>query len=102
MGFVNSKHGQADLPTSQSTKVFWLQDPSQELLGHRTTETPPEAMDIVIIGSGIAGAFAARELLASAKSDTTTVMLEAREACWGATGRVSWSFIAVILMLGLQ
>jgi glycine/D-amino acid oxidase-like deaminating enzyme len=44
----------------------------------------------VIIGSGIAGAFAAH-YLASAEhgKDVDVVMLEAREACWGATGRVS-------------
>jgi glycine/D-amino acid oxidase-like deaminating enzyme len=42
--------------------------------------------DVVIVGSGITGAFAARELV---KGGRKVVMLEAREACWGATGRVS-------------
>jgi glycine/D-amino acid oxidase-like deaminating enzyme len=45
---------------------------------------------VVIIGSGIAGAFAAHYLAGGEhERDVDVVMLEAREACWGATGRVS-------------
>lgn len=41
---------------------------------------------MVIVGSGISGAFAARALAREEGLDV--LMLEAREACWGATGRV--------------
>jgi len=44
---------------------------------------------VVIIGSGVTGAFAARDLSLQADKKRV-VMLEAREACWGATGRVSY------------
>lgn len=81
--------GQSGLPSPNPTESYWHKEPSQKLLGHRTTEDLPEAADIVIIGSGITGAFAARFLKHGNAKDSKVVMLEAREACWGATGRVS-------------
>ncbi|KAI0162362.1 FAD dependent oxidoreductase [Xylariaceae sp. FL1272] len=79
-----SQDGRAELPTPNSTKSYWHRDPSPTLLGHRTTEDLPAEADLVVIGSGIAGAFAARELVAGGRN---VLMVEAREACWGATGR---------------
>lgn len=76
----------AHLPSINSTSSFWLREPSPKLLGHRSTHHLPREADVIVIGSGISGAFAARELVTSGKD---VVMLEAREACWGATGRVS-------------
>ncbi|KAI3336150.1 FAD dependent oxidoreductase [Ustulina deusta] len=72
------------LPTPNSTHSYWHRDPSKTLLNHHTTEDLPSTADVVVIGSGISGTFAARELVAGGRS---VVMLEAREACWGATGR---------------
>jgi hypothetical protein len=88
----------AGLPTPKSTDSFWHTEPSPLLLGHRSTRGLPSSADVVIIGSGITGASIARHLLKedggveqSPDSDShDVVMLEAREACWGATGRVSW------------
>ncbi|KAI1425863.1 FAD dependent oxidoreductase [Xylaria sp. FL1777] len=74
----------AELPTPNSTHSYWHRDPSKTLLNHHTTEELPSTADVVVIGSGISGTFAARELVAGGRS---VVMLEAREACWGATGR---------------
>ncbi|RDW92256.1 putative FAD dependent oxidoreductase protein [Coleophoma crateriformis] len=80
--------GQASLPTPNSTKSFWHTEPSQVLLGHRTTPSLPGTADIVIIGSGISGTSAAHSLKQDeAGKKLSVVMLEAREACWGATGR---------------
>ncbi|KAK0762462.1 hypothetical protein N5P37_005276 [Trichoderma harzianum] len=76
--------GQSGLPSPRSTKSFWHRDPSYVLLGRRSTPELPATADVVIVGSGITGAFAARELVAGGRS---VLMLEAREACWGATGR---------------
>lgn len=91
------------LPTPSSTQSFWHSQPSPLLTAHRSTRNLPEKADVVIIGSGMTGAGVAHHLL----NDTSTsgngtgrqdgkegkglsvVMLEAREACWGATGRVS-------------
>lgn len=84
------KPGQSSLPTPNSTKSFWHTEPSKILLGHRTTRFPPSQADIVIIGSGISGASAAHFLRQDEEGKKlSVVMLEAREACWGATGRVS-------------
>lgn len=84
--------GQASLPTPNSTKSYWHRDPSKVLFGHRTTRSLPAKADLVIIGSGISGASAAHFLREDDKGkDLDVVMLEAREACWGATGRVSQS-----------
>jgi predicted NAD/FAD-dependent oxidoreductase len=57
------------------------------LVKHRTTPDLPERGNVIIIGSGITGAFAARELIAAGITDV--VVLEARDICSGATGRVS-------------
>ena len=79
----------ASLPTPKSTASFWHSEPSKFLLGHRTTADLPSEADIVIIGSGITGASAARFLAEDDRAKgLSIVMLEAREACWGATGRV--------------
>lgn len=78
--------GQAELPTPNSTHSYWHRDPSKKLLGHRTSEDLPSTADVVVVGSGITGTFAARELVTGGRG---VVMLESREACWGATGRVS-------------
>ncbi|KAK3370311.1 FAD dependent oxidoreductase [Podospora didyma] len=62
-------------------------------LGHRTTAALPETADVVIVGSGITGAFAARFLKqrhaesGGGGGGGSVVVLEAREACAGATGR---------------
>ncbi|KAK8915040.1 hypothetical protein H634G_08343 [Metarhizium anisopliae BRIP 53293] len=76
--------GQSGLPTPDSTHSYWHREPSAVLLGHRTTEKLPPAADVIVVGSGITGAFAAREL---ANEGRNVLLLEAREACWGATGR---------------
>ncbi|KAK1700281.1 FAD dependent oxidoreductase [Colletotrichum godetiae] len=82
--------GQADLPSAKSTASYWHREPSKTLLGHRTTRDLPPTADIVVVGSGITGAFAAKELLERAGTTgegRRVVLLEAREVCWGATGR---------------
>jgi hypothetical protein len=77
------------LPSLQPTRSFWHCEPSKFLLGHRTTSELPTTADIVIIGSGMSGAFIAQQIAEDiASRDINVVMLEAREACWGATGRV--------------
>ncbi|CAK7563124.1 MAG: hypothetical protein SEPTF4163_000983 [Sporothrix epigloea] len=87
----------AGLPSANPSASYWLQDPSPLLLGHRTTPQLPETVDVVVVGSGITGSFAADALLedvdassssSSSKSPVKKVLLlEAREACFGATGR---------------
>ena len=82
----------ASLPTPESSASFWHSEPSDFLLGHRTSGTLPEEADVVIVGSGITGASAARFLAEDERAKgLSVVMLEAREACWGATGRVRQS-----------
>ncbi|KAG5922581.1 hypothetical protein E4U42_005433 [Claviceps africana] len=76
--------GQSGPPTAKSTRSYWHKDPSRGLLGHRTTDELPPAAEVVVVGTGITGTFAARELLAGGRD---VVHVEAREACWGATGR---------------
>lgn len=81
--------GQAGLPSPNPSKSFWHSEPSKILLGHKTTDSLPSEADVVIIGSGISGAFAAHYLQQDERGkNLKVVMLEAREACWGATGRV--------------
>ncbi|PVH92084.1 FAD dependent oxidoreductase [Periconia macrospinosa] len=78
--------GQSGLPVANPTNSYWLKEPSEKLLGHRTTTELPHKVDVVIVGSGITGAFAAHSLMEQ-KSGWDVVILEAREACSGASGR---------------
>ncbi|PWW75437.1 nucleotide-binding domain-containing protein [Tuber magnatum] len=71
-------------PVSNPTSSFWLSDPPP-VFTHQSPTLPASA-DVVIIGSGITGAAAARTLLSSSP-DLRVAMLDAREACSGATGR---------------
>ena len=77
---------QTTLPSPHPTSSFRHNEPSSFLLQHRTTSELPKTADVVIVGAGISGAFAALKL--SEKKGLNVLMLEAREACWGATGRV--------------
>lgn len=77
------------LPVQNSTEPFWRTqlDP---LDSHRTTEALPTNADIVVIGAGYTGASTVYHLLEKSKNSTnkpSIVILEAREACSGATGR---------------
>lgn len=76
------------LPVSNPTLSFWHDVPSP-LASHRPNALPPFA-DVVIIGSGITGTSVAHTLLTETSKDEggpQIVMLEARDACSGATGR---------------
>ncbi|CAZ82247.1 unnamed protein product [Tuber melanosporum] len=71
-------------PVSNPTSSFWLSDPPP-VFTHQSPTFPASA-DVVIIGSGITGTAAARTLLSNSP-DLRVAMLDAREACSGATGR---------------
>jgi glycine/D-amino acid oxidase-like deaminating enzyme len=83
------------LPTKESTTPFWRTE-LHELDNQRTTADIPTTCDILIIGGGYAGIAAAYHLLASDEAKAkffngaarpNVVLLEARGACSGATGR---------------
>ncbi|MCJ1394134.1 hypothetical protein MMC18_009563 [Xylographa bjoerkii] len=73
------------LPRANPTVSYW-QDPPSSLANHRTTHDLPTSVSILIIGSGITGASIAYNLL-SQPSRPSVLLLEARTACSGATGR---------------
>jgi len=73
-------------PRANPTTPFW-QDPPDEIADLRSTQGLPESVDVAVIGSGITGAAVAWNLLSSDSPPTSMVMLEARQACSGATGR---------------
>ena len=73
------------LPRPNPTSSYW-QTPPASLATHRTTVEFPSSADVIIVGSGITGATVAYELL-SRPQPPSVVMLEARTACSGATGR---------------
>ena len=90
LAFPSTMSPATDLPTLpvlNPTRSFWHTTHPNPLVHHRTTTNLPTRASVVIIGSGITGVFAARELIASGV--TEVVVLEARDICSGATGRVS-------------
>ena len=76
------------LPRAYPCLSFWLASArNSDLLGHRTSSDLPSDADVVIIGSGMSGAATAFFLMTRPSPPKSVVMLEAREACSGATGR---------------
>jgi ribulose 1,5-bisphosphate synthetase/thiazole synthase len=73
-------------PVPGSTKSFWRTD-LDELDSHRSTPDLPAEADVVIIGAGFSGASLAHYLYEDNHNPPSVVILEAREACSGATGR---------------
>ena len=73
------------LPCGQPTASYW-QEPPSRLATHRSTPDLPSTVSVIIIGSGITGASIAHKLLSDTDA-SSMLMLEARGACSGATGR---------------
>ncbi|KAL7926384.1 FAD dependent oxidoreductase domain-containing protein [Trichoderma austrokoningii] len=74
-------------PVDDPTVSYWMLNPPFPEIGDIQGDLPAEA-DVVIIGSGITGAAAARTVLElSSSSKLTVVVLEARQLCSGATAR---------------
>ncbi len=77
------------LPVENSTTSFWRSQSLHEIDNLRSPNFPSEA-DIVIIGAGYTGASLAYHILnlsPNSANKPSIVILEAREACSGATGR---------------
>ena len=73
------------LPKPNPSTSYW-QHPPDKIASLRSSEALPSSASTVIIGSGITGASLAFDLL-SEISTADIVLLEARTACSGATGR---------------
>jgi hypothetical protein len=73
-------------PVPNSTTSFWRTQ-LDALDNHRSTVELPAEADIVIVGAGYSGASIAHHLLEQGSGPKSIVILEAREACSGATGR---------------
>ena len=75
------------LPRSNPTESYWQSTGMIDTIAdHRTTLELPGSADVVIIGSGISGASIAFNVL-DLEPTTRVVVLEARQACSGASGR---------------
>uniref|UniRef100_A0ABR3W3R8 FAD dependent oxidoreductase domain-containing protein n=1 Tax=Phialemonium thermophilum TaxID=223376 RepID=A0ABR3W3R8_9PEZI len=84
-------HSDPGIPRREgSTASFWLKDPHPTVATARS-QTWPEETEFAIVGSGIAGLSVAHALLTAGRDKPHTaprvVVLEARDACSGATGR---------------
>lgn len=73
-------------PVPNATPSFW-RSASLDLDTHRTTAELPSECEILIIGAGFAGAALAHYIYEDNRSPPSTLILEAREACSGATAR---------------
>ena len=75
------------LPLENPTRSFWM-FPASPISRH--CSDLPQYVDVVIVGSGITGTSVAKTLLDHAHAEgkrPVVLMLEARDACSGATGR---------------
>jgi ribulose 1,5-bisphosphate synthetase/thiazole synthase len=75
------------LPQANPTGSYWQDPPDRDIADYLSADNVPDAADTVIIGSGITGTSVAHELLERGGLAGKLVMLEARQACSGATGR---------------
>ena len=78
------------LPVSKSTTSFWRSEPLP-LDNYRSTPHLPTEVDIAVVGAGYAGVSTVYHILQLCDQRRaprpSIVILEAREACSGATGR---------------
>jgi hypothetical protein len=76
------------LPVANATPPFWRTEP-HDLDTFRSTDSLPPECDTLVIGAGYAGVSTLYHLLDSdnAPDPSNVVMLEAREACSGASAR---------------
>jgi len=81
-----TKATESFFPSLTSTLPFWRTE-LHELDSHRSTQELPTACDILIIGGGYAGIATAYHLLDGEGTNKSIALLEAREACSGATAR---------------
>ena len=80
---------QVGLPAENPLSSYWLKDP-HPLAAFRSSDNVPSQCDIAIIGTGMAGVTTAYHILSDPTFGATKpkiVLLEARQACTGATGR---------------
>lgn len=90
----SSTEAAAEAVTSQfpsnSTLPFWRTEP-HPLDSHRSTDSIPSEVDVVVIGAGYAGISTIYHLLQQpdqrSQSKPSILILEAREICSGASGR---------------
>jgi len=75
-----------DIPPSNPTVSYWQDPPDLYLPKHRSTQELPSSTEVLIIGSGITGCANAHHLL-DQPSPPSVLLLEARTAASGATGR---------------
>ncbi|KAH8666012.1 FAD dependent oxidoreductase-domain-containing protein [Tricladium varicosporioides] len=78
------------LPRINPTTSYWQDPPDAHLSNYLSSESlPGQVVDTVVIGSGISGAAIAWNILDGddGQRKQRVVMLEARTACSGATGR---------------
>jgi lysine/ornithine N-monooxygenase len=92
----SQQHPPFPYPIPDSTTPFWRTE-LHSLDSHRSTPELPQKCDIVIIGAGYTGAAIAYHLLDGNESaGSSMVILEAREACSGATGRNGKTFSVIL------
>ncbi|KAG6874130.1 hypothetical protein C0995_005546 [Termitomyces sp. Mi166 len=91
--FLTRLSSSPGLPVSTPTEAYW-QLPRAPIAEWGKDEDIPEYADVVVLGSGITGTAVVRTLLDwcrdnnhDERKEVRVVMLEAREACSGATGR---------------
>ncbi|KAK7409069.1 hypothetical protein QQX98_008773 [Neonectria punicea] len=78
------------LPIDNPTKSYWIEAAASPLRDFRSTDDLPIETDVVIVGSGYAGATTAYWLQKHAQNGTDApkmLMLEARDICGSSTGR---------------
>ena len=73
-------------PSPDSTFPFWRIEP-HELDNYRTSQNLPTECDLAMIGAGYVGTVTAYHLYDGNPSPPSIVLLEARQACSGATVR---------------
>ncbi|KAJ5114145.1 hypothetical protein N7456_002679 [Penicillium angulare] len=84
-----STENKQGFPAHNPLTSYWLKDP-HPLASFRSSENVPDECDIAIIGTGLAGVATAYHILSDPDISAikpNIVLLEARKACSGATGR---------------
>lgn len=105
MSSSSQRSPSSQFPVPNSLPSYWRKQPAA-IDNHRSTTDLVAEADIVVIGAGYSGASIVHHLveesLRAGKAIPSIVILEAREACSGATGRNGMYLVYLTVLRNIE
>lgn len=105
MSSSSQRSPSSQFPVPNSLPSYWRKQPAA-IDNHRSTTGLVPTADIVVIGAGYSGASIVHHLveesLRAGKATPSIIILEAREACSGATGRNGMCYVYFLVVRNMK